>query len=92
MWRADGEEEGEEAGTGVALGSEQQKAFETLRQCLTTPPILAYADFSLPFVLHTDACGDGLSAVLCQEQDGKLRVISYANKGLSSSEKKLSCP
>ena len=55
---------------------EQQKAFETLCQCLTTPPILAYADFSLPFVLHTDACGDGLGAVLCQEQDGKLRVIS----------------
>ena len=45
------------------------------------------ADFSLPFVLHTDTCGDDLGAVLCQEQDGKLRVISYASKGLSSSEK-----
>ena len=29
-------------------------------------PILAYADFTQPFKLHTDACGSGLGAVLYQ--------------------------
>jgi hypothetical protein len=36
-------------------GEAEQTAFETLRTALTTPPVLGYADFSLPFLLHTDA-------------------------------------
>lgn len=67
-------------------GVEQQKAFDTLKERLTSPPILAYADYTLPFVLHTDASGDGLGAVLCQNQDGQERVIAYASRGLSKSE------
>ena len=65
----------------------EDAAFERLRQCLMSPPILAYADYSRPFVLHTDACGNGLGAVLCQEQDGLERVIAYASRGLSRSER-----
>ena len=33
-----------------------QAAFETLRTCLTTSPILAYPNFDLEFLLFTDAC------------------------------------
>ena len=49
--------------------------------------MLAYADFSLPFILHTDASGRGLGAVLYQHQDGVDRVIAYASRALSDSEK-----
>lgn len=50
-----------------------QVAFECLQKLLTSPPVLAYPDFTKPFVLHTNASGDGLGAVLEQEQeDGKI--------------------
>ena len=52
----------------VCLGLEQQEAFETLQRPCMESPILAYADFKAPFVLHTDASGDGLDAVLYQVQ------------------------
>ena len=69
-------------------GEEQQKAFTTLKDKLTNPPILAYADYSLPFSVHTDACGQGLGAVLYQKQDGVEKVIAYASRGLRQGEKK----
>ena len=45
-------------------------AFETIISKLTSPPVLAYPDFSLPFTLHTDASGEGLGAVLYRVQQG----------------------
>ena len=63
-----------------------EKAFQTLIEKCTNAPILAYADFSLPFELHIDASGIGLGAVLYQTQEGKKRVIAYASRTLSQSE------
>ncbi|MCG8113688.1 MAG: RNase H-like domain-containing protein, partial [Candidatus Thiodiazotropha taylori] len=68
-------------------GETQQNAFSTIKDKLSSPPILAYADFKKPFILHTDASLEGLGAVLYQEQDGIERVIAYASRGLRSSEK-----
>ena len=65
----------------------QQHAFDKLKQLLVSPPILAYPEYGKPFILHTDASGFGLGAVLYQEIEGKKRVIAYASRGLSSSEK-----
>ncbi len=65
----------------------QQAAFDSLKNSLSTPPILAYAQYDLPFVLYTDASGKGLGAVLSQNQDGQERVIACASRGLSSSER-----
>lgn len=66
---------------------EQQAAFEALKNCLSSPPILAYPDYDVPFVVHTDASRDGLGAVLCQRQDDKERVIAYGSRALSRSER-----
>ena len=65
---------------------EQESAFQTLKARLTSPPILAFADYSKPFELHCDASGCGLGGVLYQEQNGQKRVIAYASRGLSKSE------
>ena len=41
--------------------------FEELKKLLTTAPVLAQPDYSLPFILYIDACLDGLGAALHQE-------------------------
>ncbi|MBW0569922.1 hypothetical protein O181_109637 [Austropuccinia psidii MF-1] len=44
------------------------KAFEALRQALTTSPLLLMPDFKLPFNLYIDESGDGLGSALDQVQ------------------------
>ncbi|MBW0592632.1 hypothetical protein O181_132347 [Austropuccinia psidii MF-1] len=42
------------------------KYFESLREALTTAPLLLIPDFKLPFKLYIDTSGDGLGAELHQ--------------------------
>jgi hypothetical protein len=55
-----------------------EKAFHTLRQHLTTTPVLVQLDNSKPFEVFCDASGTGLGCVLMQEN----RVIAYASRSL----------
>ena len=55
-----------------------------------SPPILAYPDFTLPFLLHTDASANTIGAVLSQTQDGNECVISYWSRQLNKSERNYS--
>ena len=65
-----------------------QESFEALKKLCSECPVLAYADYSKPFVLHTDASTIGLGAVLYQKQaDGKERVIAYASRTLNRAER-----
>ena len=67
----------------IKWDSRCQKAFDDLKTLCTTVPILAYADFTKPFKLHTDACSTGLGAVLYQtREDGTEAVIAYASRKL----------
>jgi transposase InsO family protein len=68
-------------------GPKETKAFQLLKDALTSQSVLGYPNFSKPFELHTDASQQGLGAVLYQEQDGQKRVISYASRGLNKAEK-----
>ena len=68
-------------------GAEQQDAFDHLKKALSSRPILGYADYNIPFELHIDASSKGLGAILYQRQNGNLKVISYASRGLKRSEK-----
>lgn len=66
---------------------ECQKAFETLKNRLITPPILQYPDFDKPFILTTDASDFALGAILSQGEIGNDRPITYASRSLNKHEK-----
>ncbi|XP_073805423.1 uncharacterized protein [Danio rerio] len=73
--------------TPIEWKEEHQKILCKLVEALTTPPVLAYPDFDLPFTLHTDASEKGLGAVLYQRQVGKMRVIGYGSRTLTQAER-----
>ena len=67
---------------------ECQVAFEKLKELCTSTPILAYADYKKPFELQMDISDLGLGAVLYQRDgEGQQRVIAYASRSLSNTEK-----
>jgi hypothetical protein len=67
--------------------TECQTAFDKLRDCLCSSPILCYPDFSRPFLLDTDASDSGIGAVLSQLDEGRERVVAYASRLLSKPER-----
>jgi hypothetical protein len=59
-----------------------EDAFHTLRQRLTTAPVLAQPNNTKPFEVYCDASGTGLGCVLMQDN----RVIAYASRALRPHE------
>jgi hypothetical protein len=49
-------------------------------------PVLVLPDFNLPFVIETDACEDGIGAVLLQQG----HPVAYLSRALGVNDKKLS--
>lgn len=61
-------------------------AFTTLKERLTTAPILSYPRIGVKFLLDTDASKFGIGAVLSQEKDDKEVVTAYASRTLNRAE------
>ncbi|KZS10124.1 Uncharacterized protein APZ42_025482 [Daphnia magna] len=81
----------QEAGDATfTWGEAEQKAFETLRECLITPPVIAFPDFDKEFLIFTYASNYGIGAVLSQIQDGKEVVIAYSSRHLNAAERNYS--
>jgi hypothetical protein len=68
----------------VWVESEMEDAFHTLRQHLTTAPVLAQPDNTKSFDVYCDASGTGLGCVLMQYN----KVIAYASWALRPHEQK----
>ena len=66
--------------------TEQQNAFDTLKEKLMTAPVLKYPDFSQEFTVTTDASDYAIGAVLSQGKVGNDRPIAYASRVLSKAE------
>lgn len=69
---------------------EQERAFQTLKQKLISPPILRYPDYSRGFILTTDASNEGLGAVLSQGEIGKDLPVAFASRTLNKAERNYS--
>ncbi|KAH9147368.1 hypothetical protein AeRB84_008998, partial [Aphanomyces euteiches] len=67
---------------------ECDRALDTLKRRLVSPPVLAHPDFDLPFSIWVDASHIAVGAVLMQKQQGKNRVIAYASQSLSKAQAK----
>ena len=67
-----------------------EEAFRTLKQRLTESPVLSYPSHedSDMFILDTDASDTGIGVVRSQVQDRQEKVISYASKMLSASQRR----
>ena len=73
-------------GAPFSWGASQQMAFGELKRALQSAPILRLPDPSLPYVLHTDASGFAVGAVLQQDQGAGLQPIAFMSKKMSDAE------
>ncbi|CAH9138601.1 unnamed protein product, partial [Cuscuta epithymum] len=62
------------------------KAFNTLKEALTSAPIITSPDWSLPFELMCDASDHAIGVVLGQRKEKKLHAIYYASRLLHDAE------
>ncbi|GKC44929.1 putative nucleotidyltransferase, ribonuclease H [Tanacetum coccineum] len=63
-----------------------KKAFNILKEKLTTAPIIISPDWNVPFELMCDASDFAVGAVLGQRIDGKFKPIYYASKTLNNAQ------
>jgi hypothetical protein len=64
-----------------------QQAFDWLKSSLISSPVLGMPNDKDAFVLDTDASDETIGAVLSQVQNGQEKVIAYASRRLSQSER-----
>jgi hypothetical protein len=69
------------------MGPQEQEAFQSMKNRLSTTPVIAYPNFMLPFILTTDASKVIIGAILSQVQDGQERPIAFASRQLNTAER-----
>jgi transposase InsO family protein len=69
-------------------GSQEQTAFEELKEALTTAPVLVSPNPMLPYEVYTDASNFALGAVLLQNQGRGLQPVAYLSRKLSDTERR----
>ena len=75
-------------GVPFVWGSEQQKAFDALKACLLSAPILGFPTEEDRFVSDTDASLFAIGGVLSQIQNEEDVVIAYASRSLRISQRR----
>lgn len=66
--------------------ADSEHAFNELKNCLVSAPVLATPDFNKPFSIHCDASNFAIGAVLTQEIDNEPHPIAYISRKLRGAE------
>ncbi|CAC5370262.1 unnamed protein product [Mytilus coruscus] len=67
-----------------------QNTFDTLKNALTSTPVLNFPNFNKPFIVSCDASGSAIGYILSQVgDDEKEHVIGYGSRALTPAVKKL---
>ena len=70
-------------------GEPQQRAFNQIKELLTTSPVLALFDSNLETIVSSDASSYGLGAVLLQRQpEVELKPVAYISRSMSTTEQR----
>ena len=70
---------------------ECEQAFQTIKNSVSSAPVLKYPRFDREFILQTDASDVGLGPVLSQiDDDGVEKVVAFASQTLSTRERNFS--
>jgi RNase H-like domain found in reverse transcriptase/Integrase zinc binding domain/Reverse transcriptase (RNA-dependent DNA polymerase)/Chromo (CHRromatin Organisation MOdifier) domain len=69
-------------------GSDQDKAFELIKEKLTSAPVLLPFDPSLPIEVHTDASDAAIGMVLLQRHSDGLHPVAFESRKLNTAEQK----
>lgn len=67
-----------------------EEAFNSLKTCLVSAPVLACPDFDKPFAVHCDASSYGIGGMLTQKVDGEDHPIAYISRSLNKNERNYS--
>ncbi|GBN73697.1 Transposon Tf2-9 polyprotein [Araneus ventricosus] len=73
-----------------AWKSPQKHSFAALKKLLIGHPVLGHFQPEADTLIHSDASGYGIDAVLVQMQDGQEKPIAYASRSLTPAEKNYS--
>lgn len=65
---------------------EMDEAFATLKNRISSAPILHLPDLSKHFIVQTDASGHGIGAILLQEHGTEIFPVAYASRKLRGAE------
>ena len=66
---------------------DRKAAFYELKELLSSPPVLALPITDGEYILDTDASQNSIGAVLSQRQNGEERVLCYASKAMTKSQR-----
>ena len=67
-------------------GTDQAKAFQDLKDALTSPPVLAMYDTNRECKVSADTSSYGLGGVLLQKWDEQWRPVAYMSRSLTPTE------
>lgn len=69
-------------------GEIHEKAFESLKKALISPPVLAHPDPAKPYIIQTDASDVAIGAILAQSSPEGERVVAYGSHSLDVTQRR----